>query len=77
MGVLEDYTPRNNKYTEAKKKLLNNAKKVYEGREKITEGFKNGIFWFNYDEKYEEQMRFEREGEKREEEEKLVIKRET
>ena len=69
MGVLEDYTPRNNKYTEAKNKLLNNGKKVCEEREKITERFKNGIFPFNYDEKYEEQMRFEREGEKGDEEE--------
>ena len=50
MGFLEDYTPRNNKYIEAKKKLWNNAKKFEEGREKITEGFKNGIFPFYYDE---------------------------
>ena len=69
MGFLEDYTPRNNKYTEVKNKLLNNAKKFQERREKITEGFKNGIFPFYYDEAYEERMRFEREPEKKEEEE--------
>ena len=63
VGVLEDYTPRNNKYIEAKNKLLNNVKKVYKGREKITEGFKNKIIPFNYDKAYEEQMRFEREKE--------------
>ena len=68
MGFLEDYTPRNNKYIEAKKKLWNNAKKFEEGREKITEGFKNGIFPFYYDEAYEERTRFEREQEKKEEE---------
>ena len=38
-------------------------KKIYEGREKIIEGFKNGIFPFNYDEKFEEQMRCEKEEE--------------
>ena len=33
-GVLEDYTPRNNKYIEAKNKLLNNAKKNLQGERK-------------------------------------------
>ena len=42
IGVLESYTPKINKYIKAKNKLLNNVKKVYEGREKILEGFKNG-----------------------------------
>ena len=59
MAVLENYTPRNNKYIEAKRKLLNNVNKFYEGKEKITEGFKNGIFPFYYEEPYEEQIRFE------------------
>ena len=61
MGVLEYYTARNDKYTEAKNKLLKNVKKIYEGREKIAEGFKNRIFPFNYDEAYEEWMKFEKE----------------
>ena len=56
VGVLEDYTPKNNKYIEAKNKLLNNVKKIYEGREKIIEGFKNGIFPFNYDKADGEQL---------------------
>ena len=68
LGVLENYTPRNNMYAEAKNKLLNNAKKIYEGREKITEGFKNGVLPFYYDETYENRMKFEREQEEREEE---------
>ena len=72
MSVLKDYTPKNIKYIKAENKLLNNAKKIYEGREKITEGFKNGIFPFNFDEEHEEQMRFETEGEKREEEEEEI-----
>ena len=59
MAVLENYIPRNNRYIEAKRKLLNNVNKFYEGREKINEGFKNGIFPFYYEEPYEEQIRFE------------------
>ena len=46
MGALKGYAPRDNKYVEAKNKLLNNAKKIYEGREKIIEGFKNETFPF-------------------------------
>ena len=60
IGVLESYTPNINKYIKAKNKLLNNVKKVYEGREKILEGFKNGIFPFDYVEAYEEQVRHEK-----------------
>ena len=63
MGVLKNYTQRNNKYIEAKNKILNNVKKFYEVKEKIIKGFKDEIFPFNYDEAYEEQMRFEREEE--------------
>ena len=57
MGALKAYAPRDNKYVEAKNKLLNNAKNFYEGREKIIEGFKNEI----YDKKYEQQIIVERE----------------
>ena len=64
VGVLEDYTPKNNKYIEAKNKRLNNVKKIYEGREKIIQGFKNGIFPFNYDKADGEQLRFERQEER-------------
>ena len=64
IGVSEDYTPRNNKYIEAKSKLLNDVKTFYDKREKIIEGFKDGIFPFNYDEALEEQMRYKREEKK-------------
>ena len=57
MGALKAYAPRDNKYVEAKNKLLNNVKNFYEGREKIIEGFKNEI----YDKKYEQQIIVERE----------------
>ena len=44
ISVVEGYTPRDNKYVEAKNKILNNAKKFYIGREKIIKGFKNKVF---------------------------------
>ena len=44
----------------AKNKLLSNAKYFYKGREKIIEGFKNGIFPLNYNEE-EGQTRYEEE----------------
>ena len=44
IGVLEDYTRRNNKYIEAKNKLLNNVKKFYKGREKLLKGLKTEYF---------------------------------
>ena len=39
LGVLSDYTPRSQKYIEAKNKLLQNVKNFYEGTEKIIKGF--------------------------------------
>ena len=69
INSLENYNPRNNKYVEAKNKLLNNVKKNYEGREKITEEFKNEVFPVYYDKEYEYRMKFERQEEEREEEE--------
>ena len=44
IGVLEDYTRRNNKYIEAKNKLLNNVKKFYKGTEKLLKGLKTEYF---------------------------------
>ena len=61
LDVLSDYTPRDEKYIEAKNKLLENTKNFYEGREKIIKGFKNGIFPLNYDDVVEEQPRYEEE----------------
>ena len=57
MGALKAYAPRDNKYVEAKNKLVNNVENFYKGREKIIEGFKNGVFPFYYNEQYEEQMK--------------------
>ena len=55
LSVLSNYTPKIQKYIEAKNKLLDNAKHFYEGRKKIIEGFKNGIFPLKCDEFEEEQ----------------------
>ena len=63
MGALKGYAPRDNKYVEAKNKLLNNVENFYKGREKIIEGFKNKIFPFCYDEEYEYRARVETEEE--------------
>ena len=62
VGVLSKYTPRDPKYIEAKNKFLNNVKYVYEGREKVIKGFKDGIFPLNYDDVVEEQARNKEEG---------------
>ena len=43
LSFLSSYTPRDQKYIEAKNNLLNNAKNFYEGREKIIKVFKDGI----------------------------------
>ena len=56
LSFLSNYTPRDQKYIEAKNNLLDNAKNFYEGREKIVKGFEDGIFPLNrYDEFEEEQ----------------------
>ena len=60
IDALKNYALRDNIYVEAKNKLLNNAKNVYIGREKIIEGFKNRVFPFYYDKDYEYQMKVER-----------------
>ena len=56
-GALRIYPAKDKKYIEVKNKLLNNAKKIYKGREEIIEGFKNGIFPLNYDEREEQESR--------------------
>ena len=47
--ALNNYIPRDPKYTEAKNSLLNNAKNFYKGRENFFEGFKEGIFLLKSD----------------------------
>ena len=44
LDALNDYSPKAQKYIEAKNGLLNNAKNFYKGREKIIKDFKDGIF---------------------------------
>ena len=61
LSVLSEYSPRGQKYTEAKNKLLDNAKNFYKGREKIIKGFKDRIFPLNHDDEFEEEDRYEEE----------------
>ena len=53
MSALKGYAPRDNKYVEAKNKLVINVENFYKGREKIIEGLKNGVFPVYYDEREE------------------------
>ena len=71
MGALKAYAPRDNKYVEAKNKLLNNVENFYKGREKYIEVFKNGVFPVYYDE-HEEFRKEDEEDEKDEEEQKPI-----
>ena len=59
LGALSNYSPRDQKYIEAKNKLLNNAENFYNGRKKIIKGFKDGIFSLNHDDVVEEQVKYE------------------
>ena len=54
LSSLSNYTPKTQKYIESKNKPLNNAKNLYEMREKIIEGFRDGIFLSNYDDNDDE-----------------------
>ena len=60
LGGLTTHFAKKKEYMKAKNKLLSNAKYFYKGREKIIEGFKNGIFPLNYNEE-EGQTRYEEE----------------
>ena len=46
LSVISRYSGRDQKYIEAKNKLLGNVKTFYKGREKIIEDFENWIFPF-------------------------------
>ena len=46
INALSTYSARDQKCIKANNKLLDNVRNVYEWREKIIEGFKNGIFLF-------------------------------
>ena len=61
-NALSRYSPRNQKYIEAKNKLLDMQKNFYEGREKFIEGFKKEIFPLKSDDEFKEQARYENTG---------------
>ena len=63
LHLLKKYSPKHDKYVTLKNNLVDNASKFYDGREKIIEGFKNGVFSFYYDRDYEERMKYEKEEE--------------
>ena len=56
LDALNNYSPKAQKYIEAKNSLLNNAKNFYKGREKVIEGFKEGIFLLKSDGEFEQQQ---------------------
>ena len=60
LNALSKYSQRDQKYIEAKNKLLDSAKNFYKGRKKIIEGLKNKIFPIYHD---DEDSRFEDNGE--------------
>ena len=57
--ALKNYSPKHDKYVILKNNLVDNASKFHEGKEKIIEGFKNGVFSFY------ERMKFEEEEEEK------------
>ena len=70
MGALKDYAPRDNKYVEAKNKLVNNVENFYKGKEKIIKEFENKLFPVYYDEAYEHRLKAQKETEEEEKEQK-------
>ena len=46
LNALSKYSPRDQKYIEAKNKLLDNANNFYKGRKKVIEGLKIKYFQF-------------------------------
>ena len=62
LHVLKEYKSKNDKCVTLKNNLLDNASKFYKGREKVIEGFQNGIFPLYYDSRYhEERVNYEEE----------------
>ena len=70
ISVSKGYARRDNKYVEAKNKLLNDTKNFYEGREKTIEGFQNKVFPLYYNEANEYRMKAQKEIEEEEREKK-------
>ena len=44
LDALNNYSPKTEKYIEAKNSLINSAKNYYEGREKMIKAFKKKYF---------------------------------
>ena len=71
LHLLKKYSPKHDKYVTLKNNLVDNVSKFYKGREKIIEGFKNGVFPLYYDSRYhEERMKYEEEEKEQEEKQK-------
>ena len=66
LHILKNYSPKHDKYVTLKNNLVDNASKFYEGREKIIEGFKNGVFPLYYNTDHEERIKYEKEEEEEE-----------
>ena len=66
LHLLKRYSPKHDKYVTLKNNLVDNASKFYEGREKIIEGFKNGVFPLYYNTDHEEWIKYEKEEEEEE-----------
>ena len=71
VDALNNYYPRAQNYIKSKNSLLNNAKNVYKGREKIIEGFEQEIFLYKGDVFKTKEEESEDKSEKESEEEKI------
>ena len=56
LDALNNYSPKAQKYIEAKNSLLNNAKNFYKRREKTIEGFKERIFPLKSGDEFEQRQ---------------------
>ena len=54
VGNLNNYSPKAQKYIEAKNSMLNDVKNLYKRREKIIEDFKEGIFLLKFDDEQQQ-----------------------
>ena len=68
--VLKKYSPKHDKYVTLKNNIADYASKFYKGREKIIEGFKNGVFPFYHDRENDERMKYEEEEKEQDEKQK-------
>ena len=69
LHLLKRYSPKHDKYVTLKNNLVDNGSKFYKGREKIIEGFKNGVFPLYFGKNNKERMKYEEAKEKEKEQE--------